>query len=116
MGKKNLKKCGGLRLIAVDETLRRLVQLGAGVRFGTEGAAHAALSFINNMLNDMLHLKIELAPPSMPLEETDWRKHSKPKPQKFTMFSFQKKVSSKVTQLHGLVSAFLFIICSPTSF
>ena len=63
-------------------------QLGAGVRFGTEGAADAALSFLHNMLNDMLYPKIELAAPSMPLEETDWRKHSKPKPQKVTMFSF----------------------------
>ena len=71
------KTSGGLRPIAVGKMFRRLagkfaagvftiklapmmalMELGAGVRFGAEAAAHAARSFINNMLNDMVFLKI----------------------------------------------------------
>ena len=74
------KNCGGLRPIAVGETFRRLagkcaasfinkklapmmapMQLGAGVRFGAEAAAHAARYFICNILDDMVVFKIDFA-------------------------------------------------------
>ena len=42
-------------------TMMAPMQLGAGVRFGAEAAAHAARSFINNMLEDRVFLKIDFA-------------------------------------------------------
>lgn len=72
------KKCGGIRPIAVGETLRRLtakcaarsttakfaamlapLQLGAGVRYGAEAAAHAARLFLGKMEEDTVFMKID---------------------------------------------------------
>jgi len=72
------KKDGGLRPIAVGSTLRRLVaktaakyvqekmavkmaptQLGFGVKQGTEAAAHAARSFLHDIMSGQALLKLD---------------------------------------------------------
>jgi hypothetical protein len=74
------KKSGGVRPIAVGSTVRRLVakaacrsvkddvviklapkQLGFGVRFGAEAAAHAARSFLSNLERGQALLKIDFS-------------------------------------------------------
>ena len=74
------KKCGGIRPIAIEDTLRRLTskcisrrmlekfkdyfrpfQLGAGVKHGSEAAAHVARDFIECAERDRAFVKIDFA-------------------------------------------------------
>lgn len=74
------KKCGGVRPIAVGESIRRLaakcasriatqklsdilspIQLGTGTRYGAEAAAHASRAFLEAMSDDMVFLKVDFS-------------------------------------------------------